>query len=509
MSAVLDVGPLKKRYNEAVQKMAAMNQLIIDSGEEFTPEQQTEYEKLNQVADQSQKQIERMEAVNAKMAGVFNLGGGGGNSGGSVVPGENQNVAVISGPGGNGNVPGGNLNTKTTEGFESDPKIGFRNIHEFLNGVMDYGNFIAGRRGNPNDKRINYLSSQNVANRTGFLNDCSDGNCDPGASTSDLTGSVFVPTEFAPEMFKVEPNIPSGAFQTTRRTTRGMSVQRKYRLDKDHRESLSGGFQVGRNYEHCCNVSSAAKHSVYTVTVNPLYGAYCASDMLMETNPRMIIEEVEDGFRTEFEGQRVVEILNGAGNGEYRGIWNSNAVITVDAAGGEGTLAKDDIYKMGERLWVAPGRQPVWIAGLNLKTKLKTLQDTTTSTMNHFLFDPNSGPDWADGMLDGIPIKFTDFVPGLGFIGCLGLYTFSEFEEYTWRPLQFASSMHARFICNETVMKFWTYTGGQVRWDSTLIPKCIPAGEDVNDHTLAPFVLLGGAANDCPKPSRVHKKKPA
>lgn len=506
--SVLDVAPLQARYDEAVQGMTVLNQMVIDSGEDFTAEQQAEYDRLNTVSEQSLRQIKRIQDANSKVSGMFNVHPAGGSSRGSVAPGSNPGVAVVTVPGGRGvsGVPGG-VNVRTREGFESDPKCGFRDIHDFLNGVMDHGQFISGRRSNPNDQRINYLSSLNTAMRTGFLNDCSDGSCDPGGSTSDLTGSVFVPIDFAPEMFKTDATIPSGAFRTTRRTTRGMAVERKYRLDKDHRQSLTGGFQVGRNYEHCCNVSSAAEYSKYTVNVHPLYGAYCASDMLMETNPQMIIQEVEDGFRTEFEGQRIVEILNGAGNGEYKGVWKSNAIIKV-AELTPGTLQKADIYRMGERLWRGTNREAVWLAGLNFESKLKTLQDTTTSTMNHFLYDPNAGPDWADGMLDGKPIVFTEFVPGYGFLGGLGLYVFSEFEEYTWRPMRMASSMHARFICNETVMKFWTYTGGQCRWDSTLIPKCVPEGEDVADHTLAPFVLLDGDPSDCPKPSRVHKKKP-
>ncbi|MBL8856799.1 MAG: hypothetical protein JNK57_22755, partial [Planctomycetaceae bacterium] len=97
----------------------------------------------------------------------------------------------------------------------------------------------------------------------------------------------------------------------------------------------------------------------------------------------------------------------------------------------------------------------------------------------------------------------------IGYFGGLGLYNLAEFEEYSWKPMQMASSIHAKFICNQTVMKFWTYTGGRPRWNETLIPKSIDAdasNETIALNTLSPFVIWDGDDGNKPIVNKPHAK---
>ena len=523
---LLDTSKFEQQYQNACNAMHELDQIIVATGQPLNEADQAKYNNLKTDADRAKQILEHFRAQNARVQGQ-NLGQnpaqGGSQGGQGFSQGSSQGGGQGLGAGQaqimNNQVPGEQKHRfgKQKEGFEDDPKVGFRNAEEYFGAVVNYGKMVhEGNAGAVTDQRIKYLSSTRNAEQFGLHNLQTDGG--DVAVTGDLTGSVFVPMEFSPEIFKTDAQIPSGAFKTNRRTSRSMTVTKRYRLDKDHRESVTGGFQVGRNFEMLCNRSSAAEYAQYTVTMHALYGAYVASDLMLEHNAAMIAQEVEEGFRTEFESNRIIEILTGNAAGEYRGIWNSNALIKVAPKSGPSSpltvgslnLQKEDIYRMNERLWRGGNRESlVWIAGLKYMLPLKMLQDTSTSTNTHFLFDPNGGPDWADGTLDGIPIVFTEYVPPLGYFGGLGLYNMAEYEEYSWRPMRMASSMHAKFICNQTVMKFWTYTGGRPRWDSTLIPKAIAKDADptfIEQNTLSPFVVWDGDDANAPVVNRPHSK---
>jgi len=526
MNTLLPTEDLEKQKAEIANEMTALNLLEKEGDYEWDDDEKKRYNELEKKFDKVESKLERYKKQNSRLSGG---GGGGGNPGQQqnqpgARPGQNQHVAVVQGqPGAVPGQHGARVNTK--EGFEDDPKCGFRNANEFFHHAMMYSERWQGRRHDYKDQRTEYLSTINAASRAtkqagfdvaGYINECHDGgDCGPGAtgSTTDSTGSVFVPVEFAPDMFKTSPDMMADELGTTKRTSGAPMVERKYRVDKDHRDSVSGGFQVGRNFEHCCLKSSAAKHGKYTIAMTPVYGAYCASEMMLEMNRDMIIQEVEDGFNSEFDAQRIVEILNATGSGEYRGIWRSKALITHTPGG---PLEAADIWTMTSRLWTGHGLRNrskhgsgiLWLAGLDYRKELRSLQNTDTENQTNsvVLYDPNKGPDWANGLLDGNPVIFTEFVPRSGYKHSLGLYNMAEFEEYTWRPMRNASSLHARFMCNEAVFKFWTYTGGQDRWDSTLIPKSVEDGDE-GDASVSPFVVLDGNAHVQPKLNRPHNKK--
>lgn len=537
---LLDTKPYEKKLEEASKTMNDLDAVIEATGKPLSEEQQANYDNAQDSFNEAKKIIEHFQQRNARMTG--NDGGGSGNT---SAPGF-QNTQIPGNPAGsksgqngkdqavsrevngclvfaNEQVPGEGksprINVKDPE-FVNSPTVGFDNPEEFFTSVMDFSNKrLEGLswRNATEDERIKYLSTERQIE---LLNAVTDGG-EVGVS-SDQTGSVFVPVEYSPEMFKTDAVLPSRAFATTRRQSRGRTIRKRYRLDKDHRRTVTGGFMVGRQFENCVNLSSAAKYGEYEVTLRALYGAYVASEELLMFNPGIIAQEVRGGFQTEFESNRIIEILNGIGNNsEYHGIWHSNAVIKIDpkngaSAGftiGSTSITKDDIYLMNERLWRGGNREAaVWVASLKMMTPLKLLQDTNVDGSNHFMFDPNGGPEWADGTLDGIPIVFTEYCPPMGYLGCLGLYNMAEFEEYYWKPMKMASSMHAKFVTNQQVFKFWTYTGGRPRWDSTLIPKAIANDADqatIDANVLSPFILWNGDEGNQPKPSRANNKKAA
>ena len=491
LATITSLADMKTAFDECVEEMKMLGDLDQETFDgdpnleiRFNEAKKRKDKLATMITDKQEKQ-KAHEARRKAAASVVAFGGSGG-GGVTKVDGDGKNI-------------------DTKNNLDNDPNGGFKNVNEFLTEVRLLGN--AARHGNlrnriESDERLVRLSSKRAAESMGGFKNEADSTLD------DLGAALLMPESMAPTVLKRDHKMPT--FQTAQRTLDTPTVQFKYRVDHDHRESVTGGFVVGRKMELATATSSRSEYRSFSITAYTLFGVYSASEELIEWSPNTVIDEIEDGFETEFASQRLMELLNGKEQGEYQGVWHSPAKIVVDAADANNPVPTD-FYAMEDRFWRGAKRDGVvYIAGNNMNSHLKNLQDTTGSKENTtFRYEPNAGPDWADGLLNNIPIMFSaDYCPGLGFLHQIGLYDFSQYIEGFWRPMQGASSMHAKFSAHERVFKFWTYSGGHHTWERSLIPKAIPQGtsdSDIEDkYTLSPIVVMGGVDANTPKPNRPH-----
>ena len=88
--------------------------------------------------------------------------------------------------------------------------------------------------------------------------------------------------------------------------------------------------------------------------------------------------------------------------------------------------------------------------------------------------------------LMGRPIIFSEHAKALGTAGDLSLYNMGEYLEGTLQNLQGQSSIHIRFLENESAFRFTARKAGAPWWRGTLTPK--------NGDTMSPFIQLGARA---------------
>ena len=357
-----------------------------------------------------------------------------------------------------------NSQIKVKDAFLEDPKRGFATHTEFLTAVMD-----ASRVGYTDDVRLKSL----IANRN------MTAGSDEQSTTSDPYGGFLIPTGYSPNVLSVMAPADPLANLVNRVPMNSPTLPFNARVDKNHATSVSGGFVVYRRSETQAVTATRQQYEQVTLNAQSLMGLAYSSEELLARSPVSFIALIESGMRTEFPAKLMKERISGTGVGQFEGVLNNPALISVAAEAGQAaaTITFQNVIKMSARCWGLGNA--VWLANYNTRTQLRSLvQNIGTGGVQVPLFTTDGGVE----RLDGRPIYFTEFCPALGTVGDLLLCNWSEYLEGTLQGMQSAESMHVRFENHERTFKFWMENDGRGWWRSALTPF---AGD-----TLSPFVAL-------------------
>lgn len=343
-----------------------------------------------------------------------------------------------------------------------DPKRGFKDHRDFLRAVM-----AAGQR-RVVDPRLKPLAAVGS---------------DEQGTYDDSVGGFLVPHGVAPGILSVAPeeNPLTPLFTAVPMTA--PIVPFNARVDKNHTTSVSGGFIVSRNPEAVAADAKRAKFEQITLRANKEVGLAFATEEVLTDSPISFISIIQAGFRDEYVAAEMREIIGGTGVGERQGALNTGCKITVSKETGQkaATINKENIDKMASRCW-RYGRA-VWLANHNTRPQLKSIVQavgTGGSVVPYFLTE--GAPAGFDGLLDGRPLLFTEFVKTIGTEGDLILMVPAEYLWGTYQSEQFAESMHVRFEASERAFRFYRRNDAQWWWTTALTP--------ANGDTLSPVVTL-------------------
>lgn len=341
---------------------------------------------------------------------------------------------------------------------EKDPKRGFSGHSDYLRAVMKAS--MTGQI----DERLRPLATQGSDEQSG---------------ASNPYGGYFVPVGIAPGVLSVAPELDPLDALVRKVPMTAATVKFNARVDKDHSNSVSGGFRVYRRAQTVDAQLSRVEHEQVTLTANIETGAAAATEEIINDSPESFIAIIQGGMSDEYVAAKMNERINGSGVGERQGILNTPCLITVDAEAEQDadTIVVENIDNMAARCWRY--MQAVWLANPTTRPQLRGLvRNVGTGGVTVPYFTQENGQEY----LDGRPIFFTEFAPALGDLGDLILGVWSEHLDGTYQSEQFAESMHARFLANERVFRFNRRNDGQWWWRSALTPK--------NGDTLSPAVVL-------------------
>jgi len=346
---------------------------------------------------------------------------------------------------------------------EDDPKRGFKDHRDYLSAVM-----VAGRNPNRIDARLKPLAAAGS---------------DEQGDYSDPHGGFLVPHGVAPGILSIEPEDDVLGGLVTQVPMTAPTISYNARVDKDHSQSVSGGFIVTRRPETVDGTASRQKYEQVTLTANEEFGLAFATERIITDSPTSFVAIVQAGFRDEYAANAMQERINGSGTGERQGALNTGCKIVVAKETGQkpGTILKENIDAMAARCWRY--RRAVWLANHNTRAALKSLVQvvgTGGNSVPYFITD--AAPAGFDGVLDGRPLVFTEFAKTLGAEGDLILMVPSEYLEGTYQTEQYAESIHVRFMAAERGFRFYRRNDGQWWWKTPLTPK--------NGSTLSPVVTL-------------------
>jgi HK97 family phage major capsid protein len=353
-----------------------------------------------------------------------------------------------------------------SEGFEKDPKKGFKDHREFLSLVMDAGN---GKSAAINDPRLKFLTAGS----------------DEAGTYGDSVGGFFVPTDFSPDFLQVNPEDDPIAGRTTMVPMGAPAVKIPARVDKDHRTSVTGGLQVTRRAETQTQNPTRMTLEQVELQAFSLFGLSYATEELLTDSPRSFVAILEKGFSEEFTNHMINEKLNGTGVGEYEGINNSPAMLEVPKATGQAaaTLVYENILTMRARCWGYTNA--IWLANHDCVPQLMLLNQSV-GTGGVPVWQPSAREDHPDTLL-GRPLIFTEYTETVGTAGDIVLANWGEYLEGLYQPMNSAESIHVRFVNHERTFKFWMRNAGRGWWRSTLTPK-------KSAFQMSPFVRLATRA---------------
>ncbi len=346
---------------------------------------------------------------------------------------------------------------------KDDPKRGFKNHIEFFNAVIE-----SGMNGMRPDKMPENLKP--LFNAVGS---------DESRVSSNPDGGFLIPPAFMPGVMTTD----GSALQTdTGLKTRQIPmsspvVEINARVDKNHTSSVSGGFRVFRKEEAATVEATKATFEQVKLEAHGLMGLSYATEEILARSPISFAALIQTGFAEEKISKLNYERIWGSGVGEFLGVQNSPALVTVAKESDQtaDTINGINLVKMKMRCWGY--NNAVWMTNQDTELQLTAAHIALSNTDIMRLYDPDTQK------LLGRPVIFDENMATLGDLGDIMLVNWNEYLEGTLGGNTFQESIHVRFVYNERAFRFTAYNDGQPWWKTVLTPK-------KSATTLSPFVTL-------------------
>lgn len=230
---------------------------------------------------------------------------------------------------------------------------------------------------------------------------------------------------------------------------------------------------------------SKPKFRQIELNLNKLIGLCYATDELLD-DAAALEGVIMQAFPEEMTFRVEDSIINGSGAGQPLGILSGGATIQVakDGADSGATISTNDVLAMWERLWGRSRANAVWLIDQGVEQKLYPLT-LGSGTAVQLLYNPPgiNGNGSGNGLLLGRPVIPTEHNAVLGTPGDIILADLSQYLMIDKGAPQAASSIHVRFLTDETTFRFVYRVDGQPAWNKPLTPKS-------GSGTLSPFITL-------------------
>ena len=295
-------------------------------------------------------------------------------------------------------------------------------------------------------------------------------------------GGFVVPVQFAETLWE---KVYSAGQLLDRCTRQPVTVGASLEIPAIDETSRVAGSRFGgvRTYwaeEAEAVTATKPKYRSMTLASKKLMGVGYATDELLADAPALA-SWLERTFAAEAAFAVEDEIVNGTGAGRLLGIVNADATITVAKESGQAaaTALPANLVNMASRLWSASHGNAVWLTSNAVFNQIADAQFANGTPVA--TYGPNGGR-----FVLGMPLLLSEYTPALGSAGDVTLADFSQYL-IAEKQIEFASSIHVRFLWDEQVFRFSWRIDGQSMWASPVTPKNSAV-------TQSPFVTLAERA---------------
>jgi len=224
--------------------------------------------------------------------------------------------------------------------------------------------------------------------------------------------------------------------------------------------------------------------------MNKLTGLCYATDELL-ADAAALESIITQGFAEEFGFKVDDAIINGTGAGMPLGILNCAALKTVPSQPGQGasTVVAENIINMWNGMPAKVRTGAKWYVIQDVEPELDQIYLALgTGAIPLYLPVVGGQPTLAEessGRLKGKPVIPIEQCQALGTAGDIILANFQEYILVERGAMESASSIHVRFINDETTFRFVYRVDGQPLWNTTLT--------SFRSVTRSPFVVLNSS----------------
>ena len=212
---------------------------------------------------------------------------------------------------------------------------------------------------------------------------------------------------------------------------------------------------------------------------------YATDELLQDASALQSL--ITQGASEEIQFQVEDQIYNGLGAGTPLGIMAGPCLVSVTKEAGQAntTIVYENIVKMWSRMWAPSRANAVWFVNQDVEPQLQAMTLAVGAGGLPVYLPPGGLSSEPYARLMGRPVIPIEYAATLGTTGDIMLADMSQYIGIDKGGVQAASSIHVKFLYDETVFRFVYRFDGQPMWNSALTPY-------KGTNTLSPFVVIAG-----------------
>lgn len=302
-------------------------------------------------------------------------------------------------------------------------------------------------------------------------------------------GGFLVQTDFSTELLKNSYAVGQVANRCRRigLSTNANSIKIPA-IDETSRVDGSrwGGVAAAWTAEAGTKVPSLPQIREINLSLHKLTALAYASDELL-ADASALESLLMQAFAEEIAFRLDNAVIRGNGAGQPLGILASPALVTVAAEGGQpiDTVVTENLVNMYSRLYAPSRRNAVWFINQNVEPQLMQMSLAVGAGGTLTYMPPGGLSQQPYATLFGLPVIPIEQASSIGDVGDVILADLSQYLLVDKGGLQSASSIHVRFVNDESTFRFVYRVAGEPTWSSALTP--FNGGAN---FTVSPFVTL-------------------
>lgn len=252
--------------------------------------------------------------------------------------------------------------------------------------------------------------------------------------------------------------------------------------------SRFGGIVAYWGAEAGIKVATLSQFRQVSLELKKLTGLCYATDELLE-DATALESWILKAFPMEFGFQIDDAIINGTGVGRPLGILNSPCLVSVAKETGQAaaTVNFENIKKMWSRMFSPSRANAIWLINQDLEPELMGMSLAVGTGGMPVYLPANGAAGQPNSVLMARPVVPIWQCATLGTVGDIILADLGQYLIARKGGMQAASSIHVKFIYDETAFRFVMRLDGQPWWNSALTPY-------KGSNTQSPFVALATRA---------------